>query len=82
LKEKNFHYKSNFNFQILNMAKNKGPRIVITLECSECRQNDNKRSAGVSRYLSSKNRRNTPDKLEISKYCRYCNRHTIHKETK
>ena len=82
MKEKNFHYKSNFNFQISNMAKNKGPRIVITLECSECRQNDNKRSAGVSRYLSSKNRRNTPDKLEISKYCRYCNRHTIHKETK
>jgi large subunit ribosomal protein L33 len=82
LKEKNFHRKSNFNFQIPHMAKNKGPRIVITLECSECRQSDNKRSAGVSRYLSSKNRRNTPDKLEISKYCRYCNRHTIHKETK
>jgi large subunit ribosomal protein L33 len=61
------------------MAKSKGPRIVITLEC---RQNENKRSNGVSRYLTSKNRRNTPDKLQISKFCKYCNKHTIHKETK
>jgi large subunit ribosomal protein L33 len=64
------------------MAKTKGVRIVITLECTECRQNEQKRSSGVSRYLSSKNRRNTPQKLEISKYCRYCNKHTIHKEIK
>ena len=45
------------------MAKSKGPRIMITLECTECRKNENKRSAGVSRYLTQKNRRNTPDKL-------------------
>jgi large subunit ribosomal protein L33 len=67
------------------MAKSKGPRIVITLECVECRKNENrlnKRAEGVSRYLTSKNRRNTPQKLEISKYCRYCNKHTIHKEIK
>ena len=64
------------------MAKSKGPRIVITLVCTECRQNQYKRSSGVSRYLSSKNRRNTPEKLEISKYCKHCNKHTIHKETK
>ena len=64
------------------MAKSKGPRIMITIECTECRQNENKRSSGVSRYLTSKNRRNTPDKLEIKKHCRYCNKHTIHKETK
>ena len=64
------------------MAKNKGPRITITLECTECRKNFEKRSAGVSRYLTQKNRRNTPDKLEILKYCRYCNKHTMHKETK
>ena len=64
------------------MAKNKGPRITITLECTECRNNPNKRSPGVSRYLSSKNRRNTAEKLELSKHCPYCNKHTIHKETK
>ncbi len=64
------------------MAKSKGPRISITLECSQCRKNDNKRSKGVSRYLTSKNRRNTTEKLELSKYCKYCNEHTIHKEIK
>lgn len=64
------------------MAKSKSPRIVITLECVECRENAEKRSAGVSRYLSSKNRRNTPEKLEISKHCPYCNKHTVHKEIK
>jgi len=64
------------------MAKNKGPRAIITLECTECRQNTQKRTAGVSRYLSSKNRRNTPEKLEISKHCPFCNKHTMHKEIK
>lgn len=63
--------------------KNKGPRIIITLECTQCRQDGiSKRSLGVSRYTTSKNRRNTPGKLEISKYCRYCNSHTVHKEIK
>jgi len=64
------------------MAKSKGPRIAITLECTECRENQDKRSLGVSRYLTSKNRRNTSEKLQISKYCRYCNKHTMHKEVK
>lgn len=36
------------------MAKNKGTRILITLECTECRSNTNKRSAGVSRYTTQK----------------------------
>jgi large subunit ribosomal protein L33 len=64
------------------MAKNKGPRIVITLECTKCRVNSTKRSEGVSRYLTTKNRRNTPEKLELLKHCPYCNEHTIHKEIK
>jgi len=64
------------------MAKSKGPRIVVTLECIECRENTFQRTTGVSRYLTSKNRRNTPEKLEILKYCKYCNKHTSHKETK
>jgi large subunit ribosomal protein L33 len=64
------------------MGKNKGPRIFITLECTKCRTNENKRSQGVSRYLTTKNRRNTQEKLELLKHCRYCNQHTIHKEIK
>ena len=64
------------------MAKNKGPRILLTLECNECRQQLVKRAHGVSRYLSEKNKRNTPAKLELEKYCKYCNKHTLHKEIK
>jgi large subunit ribosomal protein L33 len=64
------------------MAKNKGPRLPITLECTECKQNENKRSLGVSRYLTTKNRRTTSEKLELLKHCKYCNKHTKHKEIK
>lgn len=64
------------------MSKSKESRIFITLECSECRSNINKRIPGVGRYLVSKNRKNTPEKLILSKHCKYCNKHTLHKETK
>ena len=64
------------------MAKTKGVRVIITLECTECRTNTEKRSAGISRYTTMKNRRNTPNRLEIKKFCPNCNRHTVHKEIK
>ncbi|NJM46843.1 MAG: 50S ribosomal protein L33 [Alkalinema sp. RU_4_3] len=64
------------------MAKSKGVRIVITLECTECRTNPSKRSNGVSRYTTMKNRRNTTARLELKKFCRYCNDHTTHREIK
>jgi large subunit ribosomal protein L33 len=64
------------------MAAKKGVRIVITLECTECRTNTEKRSPGVSRYTTSKNRRNTTARMEIKKFCSHCNTHTIHKEIK
>ena len=64
------------------MAKNKGIRILITLECTQCRSNLEKRSLGVSRYSTQKNRRNNTERLELKKYCRHCNKPTIHKEIK
>nr|YP_010444287.1 ribosomal protein L33 [Fibrocapsa japonica]UTE95174.1 ribosomal protein L33 [Fibrocapsa japonica] len=64
------------------MAKKKGTRIIITLECTQCRSNNQKRSVGVSRYTSQKNRQNTSFRLELKKYCPYCNKHRIHKEIK
>jgi large subunit ribosomal protein L33 len=64
------------------MAKNKGSRIIIHLECTQCATNTEKRSNGVSRYTTTKNRRNTTARLEIKKFCPHCNTHTIHKETK
>ena len=54
------------------MAKSKGARIVVTLEC---------RSAeGVYRYTTTKNRRNTPNKIELKKYCPLSKKHEIFKE--
>ena len=64
------------------MAKNKGVRIVITLECTECRSNLAKRSPGVSRYTTEKNRRNTTERLELMKFCPQLNKMTLHKEIK
>lgn len=65
------------------MAKNKGSRIIITLEC-ECRHftNINKRKTGIFRYTTSKNRKNTPKRLEIKKFCPNCNCHRNFKEIK
>jgi len=62
--------------------KTKGTRILITLECTECRSNLDKRSSGVSRYSTQKNRRNNPERMELNKYCPHCNKRTIHKEIK
>nr|YP_009398256.1 ribosomal protein L33 [Thaumatella adunca]ARW67442.1 ribosomal protein L33 [Thaumatella adunca] len=71
------------------MGKSKGSRIIITLEC-ECRNEkknninikQTKRNNGISRYTTCKNRKNTPNRLEIKKFCTYCNCHKIFKEIK
>lgn len=64
----------------MKAKKKKSPRILIILECTEC--NLNNRKKGISRYHTSKNRKNNPEKLESSKHCSYCNKHTKHKEIK
>ena len=67
---------------LIKMAK-KGTRIVVTLECTEARTStDPKRSNGISRYTTEKNRRNTTERLELKKFNPYLNRMTIHKEIK
>ncbi len=56
------------------MAKRKkGSRIMIVLACGEC---------GQRNYRTFKNRHNTPGKLELNKYCRFCRHVTLHRETK
>ncbi|MCC7492134.1 MAG: 50S ribosomal protein L33 [Fimbriimonadaceae bacterium] len=60
-------------------SKSKDVRIVITLECTECRQAGR---PGVARYSSSKNRRNNSARMELKKYCRYCRHHTAFRETR
>ena len=48
-------------------------RVKITLSCTECKQRN---------YNTKKNKKKNPDRLEMNKYCRFCKKHTLHKETK
>ena len=48
-------------------------RVKIVLACTECKQ---------SKYLKKNNKKNDPDRLEMNKYCRFCRKHTLHRETK
>ncbi len=49
------------------------PRDIVTLACTECKRRN---------YSTTRNKKRTPDRLELKKYCRFCRRHTVHKETK
>nr|YP_009455333.1 ribosomal protein L33 [Erythropalum scandens]AUG62867.1 ribosomal protein L33 [Erythropalum scandens] len=65
------------------MAKSKDVRVTISLECTSCVRTDvNKESTGISRYITQKNRHNTPSRLELKKFCPCCFKHTIHGEIK
>src|SRR5437016_2740860 len=52
------------------MAKT-GVRVAITLACTECRRRN---------YQTMKSKRNDPDRVEFSKFCRRCGKHTAHLE--
>ena len=54
------------------MAKNEN-RQFVGLKCSRC---------GKLIRPTSKNKKNTPDKLEMKKYCPNCRQNTVFKETK
>tara|TARA_A100001011_G_C13781356_1_gene623284 strand:- start:413 stop:595 length:183 start_codon:yes stop_codon:yes gene_type:complete len=60
------------------MAK-KGNRIQVIMECTEHKSTGN---PGTSRYITTKNRKNTPERLEIKKYNPILRKQTIHKEIK
>ena len=48
-------------------------RPKITLACVECKERN---------YITKKNRRNNPDRMEMKKHCPRCNAHTAHRETR
>ena len=48
-------------------------RVKITLRCNEYKQRN---------YNTMKNKKNSPDRLEMNKYCPFCRKHTVHTETK
>ncbi len=44
---------------------------IITLACQECKRRN---------YTTTKNKKQDSDRLELKKYCRFCRKHTPHKE--
>ena len=50
-----------------------GVRQKVILACTECKQRN---------YNTMKNKRNNPERIELMKYCKFCNKETLHKETK
>jgi large subunit ribosomal protein L33 len=52
------------------MAK-KGKRTLLLLVCSECK---------TQNYITNKNKMNTPDKMEINKFCPVCRTKRKHTE--
>ncbi|MBQ9439470.1 MAG: 50S ribosomal protein L33 [Paludibacteraceae bacterium] len=59
--------------------KTKDARVQVILECTEHKASG---MPGTSRYITTKNRKNTPERLELKKYNPILKRYTIHKEIK
>ncbi len=60
------------------MAK-KGNRVQVILECTEHKGTG---LPGTSRYITVKNKKNTPERIELKKYNRILKKKTVHKEIK
>ncbi|TET72480.1 MAG: 50S ribosomal protein L33 [Candidatus Aminicenantes bacterium] len=48
-------------------------RDIVTLHCVECKRRN---------YTTTRNKRKQQDKLEQKKYCKFCRKHTLHKEVR
>ncbi|MFP5389619.1 MAG: 50S ribosomal protein L33 [Thermoleophilia bacterium] len=48
-------------------------RIAVTMACEDCKRRN---------YQTNKSRRNSPDRIELRKFCRWCGKYTAHKETR
>ena len=46
---------------------------VITIRCMDCKHRN---------YSTTKNKKNVTDRLELKKYCKWCRRHTSHREVR
>jgi large subunit ribosomal protein L33 len=55
------------------LAKKGSSRVTINLACTECRDRT---------YTTSKNKRNDPDRLELTKFCPRCRVRTLHREVR
>ena len=48
-------------------------RVQFTLKCTEC---------GNENYILNKNKKAHPERMEVKKFCKNCNKQTLHKEKK
>ena len=48
-------------------------RDIVILACADCKRRN---------YNTTRNKRKTTDRLALKKYCRWCRKHTSHRETK
>jgi len=48
-------------------------RVNVTLACTDCKQRN---------YITTKNKRTNTERIEMKKHCKFCNAHTLHRETK
>ena len=60
------------------MAK-KGNRVQVILECTEQKESG---VPGMSRYITTKNKKNTTERLELKKFNSNLRKVTVHKEIK
>ncbi|EXU60842.1 50S ribosomal protein L33 [Mesomycoplasma ovipneumoniae] len=49
------------------------PREGLTLRCIDCK---------MENYITKKNKKTKPEKIEVKKHCHKCNKHTLHREKK
>ena len=59
--------------------KSKGNRLQVILECTEHKESG---MPGTSRYVTQKNRKNTPDRFELKKFNPVLKKYTVHREIK
>ena len=59
--------------------KSKGNRVQVIMECTEHKESG---MAGTSRYITTKNRKNTTERLELKKYNPILRKYTVHREIK
>ena len=70
--ERSFIYDNIFiGLRRKTMAKE--DRYSLTLKCTVC---------GEENYLTEKNKKNNPERLEVLKYCPVCKKKTLHREKK
>jgi len=47
--------------------------VLVTLACVECKSRN---------YITEKNKKNDPERMELRNYCTRCREHRPHRETK